>query len=242
MKTLVSLLALLIASPASVVLAQGGFSITYSSCNLPGNIDRSYSCSTDPPQSVVVSSFHLDAPLPDFIGCVSLMDLGTPMGLPFPDWWKTAAGECREGLVHPANVALASGCSNAYTGTMGQGGSLDPDQADPYWRPNHRKLRISWSRAEPFALASGARYVATRLEIDGAGSDVCLGCSLPACIRQNQVILFGAAGATVYLNHPTMAEDNDIITWNRDGKVGPCEIFVGPVHDRTWGAIKTLYR
>jgi hypothetical protein len=131
----------LIGVTASMASAQGTMRLTYTNCNIASNTERVYPCNVDPPQTVLITSFNLNSGLSDFVGVDVCIDLMTSSAI--LDWWKTAPGECREGMIAAANVTLISGCSNPYAGTTGQGGGLDPNQADPSSRINHRQLHVA---------------------------------------------------------------------------------------------------
>jgi hypothetical protein len=225
---------------ASLAMAQGGLSITYSNCNLASNTDRTYPCTTDPPQTPVIAAFHLDAALTDFVGVDALVGLATPEGSPVPDWWKSGSGECREGLIAAAGITLLSGCTNPYAGTAGQGGGVSPNFVYDA-QPNHRRFTIAWARAEGGNVNATTRYAGARLNIEGTGADVCAGCAQPACLVLQLVRVYGQGGTIIPLTDAG-AGDNKSVTWN-GGVVGgsgcPGET---PARNRTWGQVKSLYR
>jgi hypothetical protein len=230
MKKLLVLTLALVTLAASLARAQGTIRLTYSNCNLGGNLERFYPCNVDPPQTPLICSFVLNSALSDFVGVDAYIDLWIFGSSNIPDWWSTAPGECREGLVAAANVAALSGCSNAYAATAGQGGGLDPNQADPLARSNHRQWHVAWARSEAIPLAASIRYSACRLNIEGTGAEVCPGCQSSAVLHLVQIKVYGQGGTILNL---TSADLGGTVTWGAP---------IDAVQTKTWGAVKSLYR
>jgi hypothetical protein len=233
MKKLLVLTIALIAFGASLAYAQGTSRLTYANCNIAGNTDRTYPCNVDPPQTPLISSFQLATGLPDFVGVDAFIDLALASPA-VPDWWRTAPGECREGLAAAVGITLLSGCTNPYAGTAGQGGGLDPNQNDPSARPNHRQLHIAWARAEAGATNNTSQYAGARLNIDGTGADVCAGCAQPANLCLTLLKVYGQGGTgqggTILNMQPG---PNSCVTWAGG---------ITASQSKTWGQVKSLYR
>lgn len=90
---------------------------------------------------------------------------------------------------------------------------------------------------------AGVEYYAFRLLLsqeNSVGAGACGGCDAPVCIVMNQLTIGQPAGMGDYVLQS--AADRNYVTW-QGGDIGGagCPIAT-PARNRTWGAIKSLYR
>jgi hypothetical protein len=177
-----------------------------------------------------------------------------------PDWWKLGSGECRQGnWGFPGTfIGIGTGatgaCQNPWAGgnigggyqwsTESKGDPSNPTEVVPGWG----RIKIALARDTEVAIVAGQQYVAGVLTLDTAGdvdlgSGVCAGCALPGCLVLNQMELYQTVGSPggdkIILTAPITRSN---VTW-QGGSIGGsgCPAAV-PVHNVTWGSIKSLYR
>lgn len=227
-------------------LARGAtLGLTWNEC-APGSglALRTNACTNALVPLSLLPTFTLDAPV-DSVAFLELVVDVIAEDPVLPDWWRLEPGGCNAG---------------AMTGTgdyTGLGACTDP------WNGGGTALVQVWSPGEPrgganmarmivtssvlpanFAsLQAGVEYYAAHLRLSlarGSGVGSCAGCLRGACLVLNSVQLGRLPGASPALVTvvPTSGGTPGIATWQN----GHAECAAVPVRNRTWGAIKSLYR
>lgn len=103
--------------------------------------------------------------------------------------------------------------------------------------PNRAEARGDFGGAVSATLHPGTEYYAFRITIDAqktTGAGACGGCSVPATIVLNEIVLDGNA-----IDRLTTPLSNTCLRWQAAGTT-PCSAT--PIRNTTWGAIKSFYR
>ncbi|MFI5372825.1 MAG: hypothetical protein ACHQ52_14825, partial [Candidatus Eisenbacteria bacterium] len=175
-------------------------------------------------------TFRNPADVPDFAGCTSVVDITWPG--PVPSYWEIDSPGCNAGAMVIASPSASPPCvtTNIFDAAFSGGGF-----AFDHTSLNKRRLRIDWATGAPTppSLTAGALYPVFKLVLDPdqGVQNRCSGCDLPATITLQSVEVFGFGATEDYLI--TTTDVRSTITWQS----GPT-----PVQNRTWGAIKALYR
>ena len=159
-----------------------------------------------------------------------------------PSWWQMQTGGCRAGSISAAfQFTGRSACTNPWPSSTLGFAQLDYPGCcnDP---------RLAWIRAvaavpteDSIAMSPNLEYYAFEILIDrrksvGAGS--CDGCATPACIELKYIELDQSVPWS-YDQRLWQADQNTFVTYN-GAHAGDCRYT--PVRNRTWGAVKSMYR
>jgi hypothetical protein len=237
MKTMPLASMLLLAALAAAPAHAGGINLSWSDCGNAGAFDETFACNTNQGSHTLVVSFEPDAPMPDMNGVIAWLDFQNVM--PIPPWWQLVnVGSCRQtALTMNANFTTNTACvdfwQNQYAGGLGSyqiGVSA----------PNRARLGVIVATQFPGPVAPGTEYYAMKVMISNAktvGTPSCSGCEAKGCVVLASVELQpGSPGPNQII---TVPRDRNAITWQ--GSTGYGCIAV-PTLNRTWGAIKSLYR
>lgn len=236
---LASLLLTLAAAPAFA----GGINLYWSDCgNGSPPTFQSSNCTsnTGSPMNLVVSVIP-PAPLAHFTAAefriFSMVQAAT-----LPPWWQAGLGQCREGAIAASfdfNAFPSLSCLDAWGGQNVTGSTtITQDVAQAMWR-----LTANAAIAAPVAITPEMvdtdELVVGFVRITRArssGTDACAGCLNGACFSLERVTLVDAdAQASYLLTTPAV---NQWVYYNA-GSPSLCYV---PNVNRTWGAIKSLYR
>ncbi len=248
---------LLLAVTASVASAAPGVNLKWNECfGDAGVTGKTFACNVNTGTSTMMAGFELGADLATVSGLEIVIDLATASPT-LPAWWGFKnAGTCRTGSlsIGAAPSANAVNCAD-WSGGLAQGTSIAAYQVGA--ENTARILEVTAVPANsPQDLFGGQEYFASSTAINnlksvGVGS--CAGCSTPACIVLNSVLVatppvFGQPSRDTKLSGPTdLAGTSNFITWQGGagitvtGKPSGCPAAV-PTHTRTWSSIKGLYR
>lgn len=241
----------LFAANAPAVSAQGSLYLFWDQCySAGGTVSKSFACDANTgPALAMFASVVIPADIPQFAAASVVVDVVVSES-PLPPWWQTATGQCRAGAI-----------SASYYGPM-----LDPSNCPTIWMgvqpysvfvvqqglrgPN--TLRINTGAAVPAGselalVADGAELVVARIAISRSkttGSGSCGGCVNTACFKYEESKLQQPAGQGDYTISQGWLYNYVYLTGTSPGLapsnvLDPCEV---PALNRTWGAIKTLYR
>jgi hypothetical protein len=244
-------LAALVLLPASAMAAPG-VNLYVGDCSAGATANSvTEACTTNAGTSFsLVGSIVLPAVTIDhFAGCESILDIQTDGPSPIPDWWRADA--CRpSGFLATADpVVIGGSCATIWDAVPASGTSLNavfPDETMS-WR-----LRFLIDSPIDAGAAAGAtltgdaatersvfRLTVTRIASTGLGR--CAGCPQPACLVLNEINLRSLGQAPSDWLRVTDEATNRHISFNGDLLTGVCPDAV-PVHNRTWGSIKAMYR
>lgn len=247
MKKILTLALLVLAVGATSARAQGGLNLNWDSCiSDAAVVDKVFACNSNTGAAFgFYASLQLPTALTAFAASSAIIDIGFANAL--PAWWQTATGECRAGSVSfsaDPNVITnngASACPDIWGGSA-QVLSVFQPQANIH---GANGLRLNGGAAIPagteFPLAAdGTEYLVGKVTINRAkttSTGACAGCTDGACIVLNE--------CWVQQPNPnpsfriTNEQTRRYITWQGGGGVD-CQTV--PTQNRTWGAIKNMYR
>lgn len=242
MKKLVTLTALLLAFGASSAFAAGGLFLHFGGCTLDGGTSSSsFACDVNTGADVLMVSVIAPGDMPQFLGTTALVDVFVDAPT-LPDWWLTAAGQCRQNAVSVSYdpVFLATNCPDVWQGTP----NLSVFQAQQYLHgPNMVRLNSGaavQAGQEVSVVADGVTELnVCRISIShtkSTGAGACAGCSIGACIVLQECYMQQPTGMPLYrLTTPI----SNVVSYN-NGSLNCAGAT--PTKNRTWGAVKGLYR
>lgn len=242
---LLPLLTLALAAPAA--RAGGALHLAWNSCAGDGGAsNQDFACDTNAQAFTLVGSFVPDGsgPFPITGGWAGIFVFGQDSAA-LPWWTSFGASACRATAI-AANTTIppaALSCDDAWAGAPG---SATVTGIAPYASAAENIIvSMSLPAGETRTLTPGVEYFAFNLQINASqttGSGACGGCGATVCIHWAQLALHvspyaaNPLGGDMYLG----GGDGSIVTWQAsDGYV--CS-HVTPARNRTWGAIKSLYR
>lgn len=242
MKKIVTLTAAMLALSATFAFAAGGLNLHFGGCAADGGASSStFACNTNSGSEVLFASVVLPADMPLFLGTTALIDV-TVEAPTLPDWWQTAVGQCRANAIGMSFDPLTLG--TACDAIWGTTPNLAVFQLQQYLHaPNMVRLNggAAVQAGQELALVADgttelnvARVVITHAKSTGVGA--CTGCEVGACIVLQECYLQQPAGNPLYrLTTPI----SNVVTFN-----GASPLCAGatPTQNRTWGAVKGLYR
>ena len=215
-----------------------------------GAQNKNFACDTNTGTEKLVGSFVPAWDIVDVTGLEIVINIAVGSAASLPAWWQLRnAGTCRFSSLTMNMTATAGNCPDWAMGFAAGGigayliGALGPNTA-----------RIVMATAVPpdnyQALTGRAEYFAFNLFINHAntvGTGACAGCSTPACIVLTGVRMTTPLLATSrYLTGPSNLTDSDYVTWQGGAGVttplGSGCPAATPAKQRTWGAVKALYR
>lgn len=219
--------------------------VTTGSTSAQANIN--YACdgsnnSIANPYKLVVS-YIAPANVTEFVGVQFTLEISTANPI-LPDFWRAGTSECREGsYVFPSTftgVGNAVTCQNPYTGANTLGGFSYSSGS-----PTAAKATVinSLGRDTPRSLTAGQQYLGpiivldTYRDVDDAGSGVCTGCQVPACLTVTELTVQQITPKPSFTF--TNADVRKSVTWQ--GGTPGCA-GATPALNHTWGAIKSIYR
>lgn len=255
MKKVLITAALLALTASTAFAAAGNIALSWSNCyqNTATLVNRNDACYVCPNTTDhrLISSFDSPVTTSQYVGVTTIIDI-THGSTGIPDWWNFATGACRANAVL---VGLYTGtgllCVDPLAGANLNGPLLVVLNGNK--GPNTQRWVSDNSRDNVAPLTTGSAYIAqqhtiTHLKttVDCDASDptpVCLGCATPAVFALNEVQL--------YLRTPVEPGNQDIYILTNPGSyrhysgTNNGHISIGvptPVQNKSWGAVKALYR
>lgn len=228
--------------------------VCYTEAPVPGKV---FACTTNASSRswTMTASFMLDTDMPDFVG-VELAIEGLSDRRTLPDWWKLgAAPDCRAG------GARFSADYSAVVPVVCQDwtGGRQCEVFSYTWDTNrtHVVAAAALDTLSPIEILAGAEYYAGGVTISNGstvGTGSCGGCASGFTWALYSVTALGLEGRRDELSWP-IPGGNQCLGWNNplygcpqadtpDLKVGVPAVPCGATASRqkTWGAIKSLYR
>jgi hypothetical protein len=221
-----------------------------------GTHNRTFACDTNSGAQILVGSFRLEQPLTQ-VGNISAFVDVTARDAPIQPWWQFETGGCRNGSLEVSFAPFVppTACHDLWSGRTAIGGVSYPTQS-----LGGRRIHITVATiaGEEFPVPAGQEFVAFQLRINHArttGQGSCGGCSAPVCLAWSQATIPQYPPAQ-HLNifGASTPDNGSNVTW-QPGAVattyrqclttcvtGVTCLSTTPTQNRTWGAIKTLYR
>ena len=240
----ISLLLLLAAHP---LYAADGLYLTWNDCAAlgAGQSTQGFACDTDAGSHTLVCALTVGAPVDSVLGMEIVVDLQVAAAA-MPDWWRFDAGGCRAGdLRADTNFGGFPTCVDPWQ-TLASGGVLTYTVGMPRGGAGQARIVIGLavpSNQPPRALDAVDMYYAARILIDDVGTSTCGGCTDAACLVLNSILLRrplrpeGIPSADVLVTAVGAAGAN-WASWQSSS----ANCMAVPVKNRTWGAVKAIYR
>lgn len=244
MKRLFTLAATLLVLGASSASAQSGLTMYWNGCSDGGVATQTFACNTNTGTAFAFyGSVILPNDMPSFAATSAIFDI-TFEDAAIPAWWLTNAGQCRANAISVSFDAAAfiTNCADIWQSAP----NLSVFQAQQgVGGPN--RVRLNSGAAVPagselFVAADGSENVICKVSINRAktaGATGCAGCLLGACIVFNEAKMQQPAGVGDYTVTNAQAPGSNFVTWQSGIALCPLPT---PAQNRTWGAVKNLYR
>lgn len=248
MRTL--LLAALLLVGARCAHAQSGLNLFWNNCHADGGgIYRSFACNTNSGSDVLVASVVVPEAIPHFAAARVIVTVHMSGGVITP-WWQVAAGQCRANAILPTfdpnQMPASEACPTIW-------GSIVPLQVfavqpDLNGYGGAFRLNAGAAVAEESAfpvLQDGTDLLLCQFVIrhsKSTGTGACEGCSSGACFLFEVADLQQYPPYAIYrVTWPSVSRwaYYNSAGWSAQDVWIPCAV---PALNRTWGAIKSLYR
>ena len=229
--------------PAASTGWAAGLSLGWQDCRASGGAgadNQQFGCNSEFIVLPLHAAFVLAAPVDSVVSFELVIDVDVA-ATTLPLWWSMAPGQCRAGG-WSADTFPAGSCNDPWQG-QGVAAFQGWFQGQPGDSPRHGRLLVA-AAASPgtfVALEENAAYSAARVLLRTDKTLTCEGCSTPACLVFNSVLIRRLAGSsfeTVQLSAPE-APGLERATW-QGGSGADCQAV--PTRRSTWGAVKSLYR
>jgi hypothetical protein len=244
MKKIVTLAAALMIFGASASMAQGGLNLYWNGCSDGGASAQTYACNSNSGAAFTMyASMILPADMPQFAATSAIIDI-TFSGATIPAWWQVLTGQCSANRVSESydSANFTTNCSDIWQSAA----NLSVFQVQPAVAghgPN--TMRLNGGAAVPAGselaqVADGTEMVVCKVSIGRTktvGTGSCAGCNIGACFTLNECKAQQPAGVGDYT--VTNPAASNFATWQVGGPSCP---GATPAQNKTWGAVKNLYR
>jgi len=242
----------LLAAGPPVASAQSGLNLFWDHCAADGGKTVTlFDCSSNAGMAVALASVAIPADMPQFAAAQVIIDVHVADGT-IPPWWQVAAGQCRENRLtasyDPTGFPWSENCPAIWGEVVPlQVQTIQPGISGP---GIFRALSAAAVPAgsERSLVADGTELTVCRVVVlhgKTVGQDACAGCRVGACFWLKEI----------YLQQPAGLPNQRIIGTSRNTIIGhnaigefytvfqPSDVqCTTPALNRTWGAIKALYR
>lgn len=223
-----------------------GLSIGWGDCRTSpgtGADNRNFGCGLSINDMPIYAAVRLAAPVDSVISVELVVDVALA-DVTLPPWWHMEPGGCH-GSPPGWGAGLAdaaSSCPDAWAGAASASiqGWLP---GTPGGSANHGRLlaAVATFPGTLATLQAGDPQVLSRLALRGDNTLTCSGCTTPACLVFNSIIIRRLPGSV----------PEEIVLWTEEfpgsarvvwqgGSGADCQAV--PVRRSTWGAVKALYR
>lgn len=232
--------AMMISSMASA----SGLNLAWGNCPAEGGLqNKTFACASNTGSHILYASYIPDAGVVNASGNELVLDLLTE-GPAFPDWWAFKnTGTCRQAsLATSADFTAETGvnCVDYWAGQAA--GGISAYFIGFNSTPLRARLIIVYAVAPALTgpLTAGTEYYSAKMTINSAktvGTGSCAGCAQKVCIVLNSIRVTQPVGVGDQLI--TAEGTSRIATWQSEAASTCLPV---PVHNRTWGSVKALYR
>lgn len=205
-----------------------------------GNTNQIFGCGSNTFEMMLHPAFELTTAVDSVFQLEMVIDIQHAND-PLPQWWRMDPGQCRADQAI-ADAVFVSGCTDPWSGdgvAAVQGYLAGP----PGRLASQARLLVAATvpSVKPVTLDAGISYSAPRVRIRTGNSTTCTGCLGSACLVLNSVQLHRLPGASPEVVTLTVSsgETANWVSW-QGGAGADCTAV--PVRNRTWGAVKSLYR
>lgn len=220
----------------------GGINLSWDDCGSFGISQKSFACTSNSGANVFFLSAIPNTPIPVLNGQTDILIIQTPSAT-LPAWWQWQSGGCHSNALGSSfNFSTMSNCADPWADQAAGGNVYDYPVSG--FGPDVGRL-VLFSALPPGAGLPAddvhELYLA-RVSLShtkSAGATGCAGCLQSACIVLQSATLCGPNGTPTYpITNPLLRQH---IIWQDPALVAGCP-GATPAHDRSWGAVKTLYR
>lgn len=222
--------------PFAVSSEASGLNFGVSTCGPAAGHSAAFACDRNDGADKYVGSFVAPFAVPKLLGMTAAVLVCFPTNT-LPDWWRLyQAGSCRQTSASADFVSPPGTCVDYWSTAGGATGGLVG-----YWpAANGFELWIDGvvDSAQAGPIVRGTEYFVFRLTVDHAGSSgagACAGCDAPGSILFAGLTLHRMGDYDIGFGN---ADRSNVVTWQGGGN----GCYALPVRNRTWGAIKSLYR
>lgn len=228
--------------------ADEGLFLTWDDCEPGGTHDEAFDCGSNGVTLSLYCAFSTAVTTgADVLSLEAVVDVQHSLAT-LPDWWRMSAGggECRSGqLLASADFTANNSCADPWSG-LAAAEVQGYVYGEPHGLPSQVRIKVvsGVKSANARTLVAGVQYYGMKLLLStdrSGGSFACAGCSAPACLVLNSILvrrLPGSPGGDLFLTIPGPGNANRA-TW-RGGAGADCVQV--PARRTTWGSIKSLYR
>lgn len=221
----------------------GGISLAWQDCRAVGGAgldNQSFGCQSEINDLPLHPAFVLASPIDSVISFELVIDVDVAAAA-LPAWWRMDPGQCRaDGW--SADATPGSSCNDPW----GNGGVATVQgwlAGEPGGSPRHGRLLIAAATAPGtwVTLDADVAYTAARVLLRTNRTLSCEGCSVPACLVFNSLLirrLPGASGETHFISGAEQPGFERVQWQNGSG----ADCLAVPTRRSTWGAVKSLYR
>ena len=232
---------LLVCAATSAFAQTGSVSLTWDECaGDGGGLLKTFACNTNAGQDVLVCSFIA----PQGVNALTGVEASIQIILcGQASWWELRnAGACRGTamslLLTPSDNATA--CADPWQGQALGGTSYSLQYNGNYdYSIGQLNVVVGIPAAAAIALTEGSEYHAFRLAFNhqkAVGTTTCTGCANTAALYPYQFRLTQLQAQDTI---PITAVPNGAAAWQSPGATA---CIPDPVQNKTWGAVKSLYR
>lgn len=229
---------------APVARAAGAY-VAWDECRGGGGASaRTFACDTNSGSDAIWVSFVPPAGITQLTGITATLEIAVAPLEVMPDWWSFKnTGACRQTSLGVGYdfVGVSSACADRWGGQAagGIGGYSNPFLSYAFRSRCTVVVAVPPSAYGP--VDANTEYNAFRLAIDHArtvGAGSCAGCEQAVCVVATSFQLYQPVEVEPVPVEAVTAPVS-FVTWQ--SVIPECPAYV-PVRNRTWGAIKTLYR
>lgn len=247
MKKILTLTAALMVFGAAASMAQGGLNLNWVGCStdVGASHARTFACTSNSGADGLYASLVLPSDVPLFAASTVIIDIMFNSAS-IPAWWQTGTGQCRAGAVSyssdPGVItnAFASACGDIWGGSAQVLGVFQP-QPSVHGLPN--ELRLNGGAAIPAGTeiawtADGSELLVAKITIahgKTTGTGSCAGCSTGASFQLNECLVQQPEPNPKFRITNPASSGSSSCAFNGGNLPTPTE-------NRTWGAVKNLYR
>jgi hypothetical protein len=232
---------------AALALAPGaraqpqGIAIGWQDCRSaggPGGANQNFGCVNTINNFPFFPTVRLTAGLDSVYAVELVIDVDVAADS-LPAWWHMEPGGCRQGGWSADTIAPAS-CEDVWGGA-GAASAQGWLVGVPGNSTRHGRLLVAASvPSDAFvSLSPDVGYSLCRVVLRSFNSTTCAGCTIPACLVFNSVLIRRLPGSSfeeLLVTTPESVGLNQVV-WQGTG--ADCQSV--PVRRTTWGAVKALY-
>jgi len=235
--------AALVALAAAPPAAAAGLSLGWLDCGPPsgpGVGSVTYGCLSELVELPLFPGFRLAAPVDSVIAFELVLDADVADAA-LPEWWHMEPGGCRASG-WAADATPATSCLDPWAG-QGVAAYQGWIVGEPAGSARHGRLLVAAAVGPGgfVRLEQDQPYTACRVLLRTNRTLSCAGCTTPACLVFNSLLIRRLPGSNpeeLLLSGADLA-GGDRVLW-QGGAGADCQSV--PVRRRTWGAVKALYR